>query len=49
MKKPKAKMKRYGIFVDGSAEPIAIVDATSAPEAHRLYARRLDAERKGKA
>ena len=45
-------MKRYAITLertDGMTEVISFVDARSAPEAHRLYARRLDAEKKGKA
>ena len=48
----RAAMKRYAIEIerdDGTREVLTIVDAQSAPEAHRLYARRLDEERKGKA
>ena len=42
------KMKHYGIFTereDGIQECVSTVDAISAPEAHRIYARRLVAEK----
>lgn len=50
MKKTKAsKMKRYAIEIereDGMREIIATVDARNAPEAHRLYVKLLELEKK---
>jgi hypothetical protein len=49
-RKPRPKMRRYGIFVDvdGKETCVATVDATSPPEAHRIYARQVEAERAAK-
>jgi hypothetical protein len=50
VKKTKAsKMKRYAIEIereDGMREIIATVDARNAPEAHRLYVKLLELEKK---